>query len=83
MTCGTGRIRQKVTQHVTMLGGSHFVARGVPILKIAAIIAPGKCWGALPGTWHATCYQPPARASALLGRSIGQASSQCSLTIYL
>ena len=47
MTCGVGRIRHKVTQCVTMPGGSQFVARGVPILKIAAIIAPGKCWGAL------------------------------------
>lgn len=42
-----GRLCQKVTQHVTMLGRSQIVARGVPILKIAAIIAPGKCWGAL------------------------------------
>ena len=39
---------------------SQIAATGVPFLKIAAIIAPGKRWGASPNTWHATCYQPPA-----------------------
>jgi len=56
---------QKVTQRVTLTDASQIVVRGVPILKIGAIIAPGNagehCWHC----WHATCFDPPAQGARL------------------
>jgi len=66
-----------VTQKVTLPDASQIVVRGVPILKIGAMIAPGNagehCWHC----WHATCFDPPARALASLTRFAGQTTAQC------
>jgi len=52
---------------------SQFAVRAVSILKIAAIIAPGKCWGALLDHLARNLLSTTRTGVALLSRSAGQA----------